>query len=345
VGVAAQIAFVASPTRTGGADRYATAALIYNQKFGAAGVAVIASGANFPDALSATVLAKAKSTGVLLTDPNTLPSSTQQVLINGSIGTVYIVGGPAAVSDAVATQIAGLKNPNSGLTLNVVRVSGQDRYATNQAVDLQSGVNGTTGGTALIATGENFADALAAGPAIYATGDALILTPSATLGTSAQATVQALGITNAIILGGTSAVSSAVETSLKGLNVTIDNRLAGADRTLTAAEIAKWELTVSPAVFAETGYNGDTGLSFDGSIVDIARGDTFPDALASGAWLGSVGVKHVLLLTGDPNTLGAGIPALLNGSVAKYGTANINGLGLASALSATTLTAAVGAIS
>jgi putative cell wall-binding protein len=342
-----QVAFVAAPTRIGGADRYATAALIYSQKYSAATSAVIASGANFPDALSAPALARAKSTGVLLTDPNNLSGATKQALITGTgpVSTVYIVGGPAAVSDNVFNQSGALKN-SSGNAINVIRVFGADRYATNAAVDLQAGVTGTIGGgSAIVATGEGFADALAVGPAIYATGWPLILTPTADLNATAKSTIAALGITNAVIVGGPKAVSATAEASLKTAGVTVTNRLAGDTRTLTAAEIAKWELTGTGATFAESGYNGNAGLGFSGATVNIARGDTYPDALASGAWLGNATVKEVLLLTDSPTALGAGIPALLAGANGTYGTTNVNAIGLAGALSTPTVTAAVGSIS
>jgi putative cell wall-binding protein len=347
LGSAVQVAFLGGATRIGGADRYATAALIYSQKYGAANTAVIASGANFPDALSATVLAAAKSTGVLLTDPNTLSSSTKQALITGTgpVATVYIVGGPAAVSDNVFNQIAALKN-SGGNAINVIRVFGADRYATNAAVDLQAGVTGSLGGgSAIVATGQNFADALAVGPAVYATGWPLILTPTADLNATAKSTISALGISNAVIVGGPKAVSATAEASLKTAGVTVTNRIAGDTRTQTAAEIAKWELTGTGATFAESGYNGNKGLGFSGTTVNIARGDTYPDALAAGAWLGNSAVTQVLLLTDSPTALGAGIPAVLNGANGKYSTTNVNAIGLAAALSTPVVTAAVGAIS
>jgi len=347
LGSAVQVAFLGGQTRIGGADRYATAALIYGQEYGAATSAVIASGANFPDALSATVLAKAKSTGVLLTDPNTLSNATKQALITGTgpVATVYIVGGPAAVSDNVFNQISALKN-SAGNAINVIRVFGADRYATNAAVDLQAGVNGAIGnGTAIIATGQNFADALAVGPAVYETGWPLVLTPTADLNATAKSTISALGISSAIIVGGPNAVSATAEASLKTAGVTVTNRLAGADRTQTAAEIAKWELTGTGTNFAETGYSGNNGRGFDGSVLHIARGDNYPDALASGAWLGNGGVMQPLALTQSPTVLGNGIPSLLSGAVANYGTDTINAIGLASAVSTSVVTAAVGSIS
>ncbi len=100
--------------------------------------------------------------------------------------------------------------------------------------------------TAVIATGLNFADALAVGPAITATGDPLILTSGSSLSTSAMSTIGNLGIKHAIIIGGTSAVSSALESALTAAGVTVSYRIAGADRTQTAASVATWETAGLP---------------------------------------------------------------------------------------------------
>src|ERR1019366_5470552 len=203
---AVEVAFAGLATREGGADRYATAAQLFNTTFGSgvvvanrATIAVVALGSNFPDALSATYLASTNATGVLLTDGNILPSSTQQVLTNGSITTVYIAGGLAAISQNVQNAIQALHVGNTRSTLNVIRIAGADRYATNAQVDLNGGVSATTGTTAIIATGEKFADALAAGPAIAKSKYPLILTTSGTLATQALSTINALGIKSVVI--------------------------------------------------------------------------------------------------------------------------------------------------
>ncbi len=292
----AQYAFVGVTTREGGADRYGTAALLFNNEFGAGVVApqtpatsaVIASGVNFPDALSANYLAGINSTGVLLTDPNVLPSQTQQILTNGKVATVYIVGGTAAVSQNVQNAIMALKNPTSGLNLSVIRISGADRYQTNEQVDLSTGVTSTTATTAIVVTGEKFADALSVGPIVANNHYPLVLTPTAALGSAASTTLTALGITHADIAGGTSAVSTSVETAVKGLGITIDNRLAGADRTETASQVADWATTATATTFAESGYSGTKGLGFTTATANLARGDNYPDALAAGASLGGI---------------------------------------------------------
>jgi putative cell wall-binding protein len=360
IGAAFTVIAVSAQNRIGGIDRYASSAQLFNSKFaptlvpafaGATSV-VLASGANFPDALSATYLAATLGTGVVLTDPNIIPQQTLAVLANGAISTVYIVGGTAAISAAEQAQIAALHKGNAPLSslLTVLRVAGADRYATNNAADLFSGASaGAT--TAVVAVGTNFADALAAGPAVYAGAGVgakpfpLVLTDGTTLSASATSTLTNLGITKVVIVGGTAAVSAAVEASIKALpGITIAYRLAGADRTLTASMIGTWETF---GLAASGVYGNLASLAFPQSVtanVYIARGDGFADALSAGAVAGAQ--KQVILLTGGPTLLGAGIPAYLGalptGTFAKVG--GLTAVGLTSAVSAATFAAAVASL-
>lgn len=342
VGNSAEIAVNANQDRVAGFDRYATAA----QAFGKPGcprqIAVVASGLSYADALSASVLAAANNTGVLLTDPNTLPSSTQQELITCGVSTVYIVGGTAAVSSNVESAIAALhvgNNPSNPL-ITVVRVAGSDRYATNEDVNLMSS---PTGGWAVVATGTNFADALAVSPVVYAEHYALVLTDPNTLSASAQDTLVNLGIKNVVIVGGTSAVSSTVETAIKGLNggITV-YRVAGSDRTATAAQIATW---VTAGLPAANGYGALTSVApFNVAANEasfyLARGDLAADALSIGPLAGLQG--HVLLLAANPTTLGPGAPTYLAGKAATITT--ITAVGYAAAVSPSVLNAATAAL-
>jgi putative cell wall-binding protein len=341
---------VSAQSRIGGIDRYASSAQLFNSKFNVNTVhsVVLASGANFPDALSATYLAATLGTGVVLTDPNVLPQQTSQVLTNGFITTVYIVGGTAAVSAAEQNLIATLHTGNAplGPLLTVLRVAGADRYATNNAADLFSGA-GAGSTTAVVATGTNFADALAAGPAVYAGAVAnkpfpLVLTDGTTLSASAKSTLTNLGITKVVIAGGTSAISAGVEAAIKALpGITIAYRLAGADRTLTASMIATWETS---GLAATSTYGALASLGFGKSTTTnayIARGDGFADALSAGAVAGSN--KLVILLTGDPNTLGAGIPSYL-GTATFVNVGGLIAVGLTSAVSNATFAAAVASL-
>jgi putative cell wall-binding protein len=327
------VASIVAQTRLGGGDRYGTGSLVYADAGYTATSVVLTSGANYPDALSAQYLASQLSTnlgtsvGVLTTDPGSIPSTTMSQIITNNITTVYIVGGTAAVSTNVASQLSAMhvSNNSSNGFINVVRIGGSDRFATNSLADLYLGTSSST--TAFIATGNGFADALAIGPVVYSQGNPLVLTDGATLSASAQTTLQSLGITDVYIVGGTSAVSTAVETSITNLGITVDGRLAGADRTQTAAAVEDYEV--------------NTLGTFNLTNVYIARGDDFADALVAGP---DAGINtNPILLTGDPNTLGAGIPSVLSGEAGT--TTSLTALGLTSAVSVSTLSAAAASLS
>jgi putative cell wall-binding protein len=307
-------AYTATTMRVAGIDRYSTAAALFNKTFLNATTphaVVIASGTDFPDALSADALASVLKTGILLTDPSTLSSAVVNELGVDDIDKVYLVGGTAAISASVQSQIAAMHVLGSGTNplISVVRYNGLDRYGTNHSVDdAVSSVLGTgttqTFNTAFIATGSSFADALAAGPMIYSAGIPLILTDPRALVPSALQSLKDLGVKQVIILGGTSAVSAGVETTLISDGFTVEYRIAGEDRTETASFIAQWAAAGLPATPVYKALIPIPG--WDPTIVYLARGDSFADSLAAGPAAGAI--QNSILLTSSPSAMGAGIP-------------------------------------
>jgi putative cell wall-binding protein len=98
---------------------------------------------------------------------------------------------------------------------DVERIFGNDRYQTADAVALRTieVLGPSYDGTAFVATGGNFPDALAAAPLAAAQGWPLFLAHPT--GGLLPGTVAAMGaVEEALILGGTGAVSSAVEAAL-----------------------------------------------------------------------------------------------------------------------------------
>ncbi len=303
--------FTAADTskRIGGLDRYQTAAKIaaYN---GCNTSIVLASGQNFPDALAANYLASRFGGSILLTAQNSLPAATADAIRQLGAQTVYVIGGTGAISESVVNILRNTKQYECGGTvttgqgnLQVIRIGGADRYATANAVNqtaaalggnpvgrVQTKFGQSSKLTAVVASGENYPDALAAGPMVVAganntTGGPLplILTTSGSLSPSAVSTINALGIQQVIIVGGTGAVSSTVETALQGLGLTTI-RLAGADRYETATAIADFEYAGSPTASTTGTYDG--GLGFTGQTAYLATGQLFPDALAGGTLAG-----------------------------------------------------------
>lgn len=322
----------ASTTRVVGADRYATAAALFDLPELLRTDVVLTSGVNFPDALSAAYLARQLPTGILTTDPDSLSAATRELIVRESVRNVYVIGGPASVSDAVIAQLQQINV--YGAPVHVVRVSGADRYATNGAVDRYPG---KTAPTVLIASGAGYADALAAGPISYRENYPLVLVPPSGLGDTQKATLTALGATSAIIVGGTKAVSSDVEQQLAAMGITVEQRLAGADRTQTAALIATWETDGIPAAAP---YASLPSLQFMVDSVYLARGDGFADALAAGPIAGFFGTP--ILLTASPNSLGQGAASYLAGH--HLDVSEIEAIGGTVAVSDSTLSAAVAAL-
>lgn len=296
-------------SRIAGSDRFATAADAARAAFpsGAATV-VLANGLDehFADALAANYLAGTLSAPVLLTSTDAAPAVTLGEITSLGATRVVVVGGPAAVSDA---QVGALQA--QGLT--VTRLGGADRYATDAAVVASTGAGsaGSVEGapTALVATGANFPDALAAGPLAFARHLPIVLVPgsSSTLSQQARATLTAAGAKQVVIVGGPSAVSSGIASGLSAMGLTVV-RESGSDRTATATALAAWE--TAHAGFSPAGFVLASGAQSAGGA----------DALAGGP-LAGVRSQPMLITNGAAP-----------GTVTGYATAHAATLGSAAVL-------------
>jgi putative cell wall-binding protein len=251
-------------TRVSGATRFDTAIAASQDQFtttGSAKAVVLARADTYPDALSGGPLAAKVGGPLLLTSSTSLPSSVQaeiiRVLPKG--GTVYILGGTSAVSTAVETTI-------TGLGFVVQRLAGADRFATAVAVA------GAMGNPTIVfeATGLNFPDALAGGPAAIKSGGVILLTDGSSQSTATAAYLVAHPGGKHYALGGPAAAADKTATPL-----------VGEDRYGTAAGVAD---TFFPAA----------------TMVGAATGTDFPDALAAGPDLAAKGAPLVLVAPTGP---------------------------------------------
>lgn len=170
--------------RVAGSNRYETAARIARTIDSVAGgigrthpgaprMAFLVDGGTFADALTAGAPAASQDNPfpILLTRQDTLPSTTRAALEDLDIEQVFIVGGPAAVSDHVRDHV----RETAPL---VTRLAGDDRFETALAVgDFARGILGFDGTDAVVARGDEFADALAAGPLAGRRRAPVLLTP------------------------------------------------------------------------------------------------------------------------------------------------------------------------
>jgi spore germination protein YaaH/putative cell wall-binding protein len=254
--------FVKTVERLGGADRYATAALISSRFFGTdVPVAFIATGSNFPDALAAGPAAAMQRGPLLLVQRGELPDATAAELQRLRPRQIVVLGDTAAVSAAVASQLASY---TSG---QVRRVAGSDRYQTAAAVSAAFFNPGVS--TAFIATGLDYPDALAGVGYAAKLGAPVLLTNPGALPAATRNELARLKPGRIIVLGGTASVSDAVAGALAAYTTGGVTRLAGVDRYATAAAI-------SAAAF---GADAPTSAF-------LATGSNFPDALAGAAAAG-----------------------------------------------------------
>jgi putative cell wall-binding protein len=273
--VGAAVAGMVTTSTISGATRYDTARLAALAAFPAGAThAVLASGQNFPDGLAAATLAGALGAPLLLTPTAALDPDTAGALTALKVKTVHVVGGSNAVSSNVIHQLTA-----AGYTVGTA-ISGADRYATAAAIATAAAAIkpvGTIGGlkTAILATGLNFPDALAAGPAAYFGHLPILLTGPNTLSASASAAITSLGVGGVIIMGGPNAVSVGVETAVRALNVggvsVQTARVNGSTRFATATIMDGLEVT--PVA--------DGGLGMSLTNVVLASGLNFPDALVA----------------------------------------------------------------
>jgi putative cell wall-binding protein len=258
--------------REAGADRYATAAALSAATFppGVA-VAYVASGADHADALAGGPAAAADGAPLLLVEPDRVPAVVAAELARLAPTRVVVLGGPEAVSDAVVR------------TLGATRISGADRYTTAAAISAATFDPGVP--VAYLATGREFADALAGGAAAAVAGGPVLLTGRDALPSPTATELARLRPKRLVVLGGTAAVADAALAQASAAAKVAATRVAGADRYATAAAVVA-------AAFPSTG-----------GTVFVASGASFADALAAVAAAARSGSP--LLLVGADVPTGA----------------------------------------
>ncbi|HSQ21265.1 MAG TPA: cell wall-binding repeat-containing protein, partial [Coriobacteriia bacterium] len=209
--------------RTAGLDRYATAVEIsraYNPDGNAWTdyTVVLCTGENFPDALAATPYAAQLGAPLLLTRSTSIPPVVVTELQRLKPSRIVIVGGPSAVSFDIEDELI-----SAGYTVD--RVDGADRYMTallllDKYVE-QTALDGVVWDHGVIlARGDAFPDALAAGPAAAGGHRPILLTRPTSLPDSVAWAYEGGGFEHTIIVGGTTAVSTTVQQQVDGWSVT-----------------------------------------------------------------------------------------------------------------------------
>lgn len=193
----------ATVSRAAGDDRFSTSRSVVTGAFSSATTVYLASGLNFPDALSAGGAAGSKGAPVLLVNgaADSADAATTALLRSLGATKVELVGGTSVISSGVEYSLT-----QSGFTVS--RLAGSDRYSTAEAVNVTTY---PTASTAVIATGFGYPDALAASSWAGKTSSPLFLAPGSCVPTGVLADMGRLGVRTVTLIGGPTVLTAAVE--------------------------------------------------------------------------------------------------------------------------------------
>lgn len=250
-----------------GSSRYETSFEIANALKSQLGISkfshiIVADGTNFADALGGSYLAGIKNAPIIMTNGKNaqdVRNYIQNHVKKG--GTVYILGGTAAVPEGVGCGLGDY---------TVKRLQGKTRYETNLAILKEAKVSSNE---ILVCTGKTFADSLSGS----ATGKPMLLV-NKTLTEEQRSWLSSLSGKKFYILGGTGAVSTDIENELKVYGTV--ERIGGSNRYETSVLIA------------EKFFNSPS------SIV-LASSSIFADGLCGGPLALKKGAPLILTKTGS----------------------------------------------
>lgn len=210
----------------------------------------------------------------------TSDASVVRVNANGKVtalkagtATITVTAASGVEDSCTITVTEGEEPPVTGGKW--VRLAGKGRYQTMAAI-VREGFS--TSDWAVIATGDNFPDALVASSLAGYRSCPVILTAKGELSSEAEATLRSLRVRNAYIMGGTGAVSAEVEDAIRGLGIDV-TRVKGSGRQATSLA----------AMEQLSGYD----------TIVVATGGSFADALSIGPWCYAKGAPILLTDRGE----------------------------------------------
>lgn len=201
--------------RIGGADRYETSALIAKE-LGKSTEVAIASGEDYPDALSIASVAASEKMPILLTKKDALSGKTADYINanKANITKTYIIGGVGAVSEAAA-KAAGT---------NEVRLGGKDRFETNAEVleNFEDELNFKNVYAAVGngANGSGFADAISGAALASKTSSPIVLVYKDITGKTVDMLTKELAPKkNVVALGGAAVVPDSIIAKINSIKI------------------------------------------------------------------------------------------------------------------------------
>lgn len=230
------------PEIIGGEDRVETGEKVSQRFYTHADNVIVVRKDEFPDALTASVLARALDAPILLTSTDHLDAKTAAEIRRLGATKAYIIGKENAIAESTAQEV-------KKITGKIERIGGSDRYETSSLIAKK--VVATIGNTkkAVIATGQDFADALSISPYAAKMGYPILLVKQNQLPSVIQKTIKDLSISGVYVAGGDKAVSKSLDKVLPKILARFD----GENRYDTARIIAETLFAHSKTAFLASG--------------------------------------------------------------------------------------------
>ena len=237
---------------------------------------VLASGKQYTDVLTATVLANEKKSPILLTEINKISDDTLNEIRRLKPDEVIISGGPLSISNKVIDQLE-----DEGL--DVRRIYGKNRYETAKKIAQEVRLTSNNTKETILVDGTNFPDVITFSSLANQKRAAILLTEPKKLNAITEKVIKDWDIDSVTIGGEKLSVSKEVEDRLKE-NVKNVDRIGGQNRYETAYKLA-----------------GEVrNLTKNKKDMILVDGTDFPDGITVSSL--SAKYKSPILLT-TPNTI------------------------------------------
>lgn len=294
--------------RVAGDNRYETAAAICNEVFQEAERAILVSGSNFPDAITAAPLVKKMNAPILLTEKDALPFITKKTLEELKVKEVYLVGGQAVISPKIEEQLAKM-------SIKVQRIAGVDRYETGVKIAQYFG----SVQEIVVASGVEYTDALSIAPIACKRGMPILLSPKDTVSPSVQKYVSQNNINKTYVIGNYTVISSYIDKEYPKVE-----RILGDDkyeRNIAVLNRFQEEVSLDKTLFA-------TGENFADALAgaDYSLKATVPILFIDKYGLNSIqdyiknklhGMNNVTILGGESAVSLSLVKSYMEGSIAE----------------------------
>ncbi len=213
----------------------------------------VVDGPHFADGLSLGALAAKYGWPLLITPTNSLDKNTSAAVKKINPTHIYIAGGNGAISKSVEKQLKSLSTKSP----EVIRFAGKNRFDTSKKIAECF----PAGAPAFVTTGQNFADAVVAGPAAAKKGGAVLLTLTNAVHADTKAALKSLSPKNIYVIGGSWSAANQ-NTLKKSSGAKALQVVSGKNRYATSSKVATTFFSSKP------------------KTVIYAAGSNYPDALS-----------------------------------------------------------------